>query len=359
MAALPLVLLRDVDPVFEGERGEHFFRSTLVQTLFYGLFSAWVLWTKTPPAQRPFPTFSWKGAMWSLGVPMIGALFHEIVTPTRTSRLDLTDVLDWAEATLDRIDPGQFFKRFEEEHAVQYFYEPFLEAFDPGLRKQLGVWYTPPEIVRYMVARVDTVLRTELGVSDGLADPNVYVLDPCRGTGAYLVEVLKHIHATQVANGMGALAGQVVKKAAEDRVFGFEILPAPFVVAHLQLGLTLDQALDRLGRTTCDVYLNDRLYWRNVPIRVWEFTIGGYQVIKKWLSYREYALLNRGLKLEEVQHVIGMARRLAAVRLLEPTLDDNYAALKTEVYPWPSATSTDGATMVAPASTTELASMTE
>ena len=206
------------------ERGEHFFRSTLVQTLFYGLFSAWVLWVKTPPARRPFPTFSWRGAVWSLTVPMIRALFDEIVSPARTPQLNIEDVLHWAETTLNRIDPDEFFKRFEEENAVQYFYEPFLEAFDPDLRKQLGVWYTPPEIVRYMVARVDAVLRTELGVADGLADPSVYVLDPCCGTGTYLVEVLKYIHAAQVANGMGALAGQDVKQAARERVFGFEIL---------------------------------------------------------------------------------------------------------------------------------------
>jgi hypothetical protein len=107
--------------------------------------------------------------------------------------------------------------------------------------------------------------------------------------------------------------------------------------AAASLGLTLDQALAHLGPTTLDVYLNDRVCWRNVPVNVWDFTIGGYQVIKKWLSYREYALLNRALTLQEVQHVIGMARRLAAVRLLEPALDANYAATSAATYPWPSA----------------------
>jgi hypothetical protein len=102
------------------------------------------------------------------------------------------------------------------------------------------------------------------------------------------------------------------------------------------LGLTLDQALARLGPTTRDVYLNDRVCWRNIPVNVWELTIGGYQVIKKWLSYREHVLINRPLTLQEVQHVIGMARRLAAVRLLEPALDANYAATTAATYPWPS-----------------------
>ena len=94
---------------------------------------------------------------------------------------------------------------FEEDTAVQYFYEPFLEAFDPELRKELGVWYTPPEIVQYQVARVDTVLREELGLADGLADPNVIVLDLCCGTAAYLVEVLKRIAETLKAKGGDAL----------------------------------------------------------------------------------------------------------------------------------------------------------
>ncbi len=92
-----------------------------------------------------------------------------------------------------------------------------------------------------MVARVDTVLREELEIEDGLADPRVYVLDPCCGTGTYLIEVLKCIAETIAEKGEHALGGYDVKKAAIERVFGFEILPAPFVVAHLQLGLLLQQ----------------------------------------------------------------------------------------------------------------------
>jgi hypothetical protein len=223
---------------FEGKKGEHFFRSSLVQTLFYGVFSAWVLWCKQHPPPTT-ATFDWHAAQWSLRVPMIRALFEQVATPTTLGPLGLVEVLDWAAAALNRVDRASFFAKFEEGHAVQYFYEPFLEAFDPELRKQLGVWYTPPEIVQYMVARVDTVLREELDRPDGLASPDVYVLDPCCGTGAYLVEVLKRIAATLRAKGEDALAAQDVKRAAVGRVFGFEILPAPFVVSHLQLGLVL------------------------------------------------------------------------------------------------------------------------
>ncbi|MEB3233757.1 MAG: type ISP restriction/modification enzyme, partial [Leptolyngbyaceae bacterium] len=220
---------------FEGMKGDRFFKSTLIQTLFYGIFSAWVLWHR----QSGQGHFRWREAVWYMHVPMIQALFSKVATPMNLGRLDLVEVLDWAGDTLNRVDRDAFFSKFEEGQAVQYFYEPFLQAFDPKLRKDLGVWYTPPEIVQYMVARVDTVLREELDIADGLADPNVYILDPCCGTGAYLVEVLRKIDETQKANGADALGGSDLKKAAMDRVFGFEILTAPFVVAHLQLGLLL------------------------------------------------------------------------------------------------------------------------
>ena len=226
---------------FEGDRGARFFHSTLVQTLFYGVFSAWVLWARQMPP--PAGTFDWRTAVWHLRAPVLRALFQQLSDPGRLQPLGLVEVLDWTAAALDRVDRAAFFSKFNEGEAVPYFYEPFLEAFDPGLRKQLGVWYTPAEVVRYMVARVDKALKEDLGIADGLAAGNVYVLDPCCGTGAYLAEVLRRIAANLEGRGLGALTGARVKQAAAERVFGFEIMPAPFVVAHLQVGLTM-QALD-------------------------------------------------------------------------------------------------------------------
>ena len=187
--------------------------------------------------------FDWRTAVWHLRAPVLRALFQQLSDPGRLQPLGLVEVLDWTSAALDRVERGAFFDRFSEGEAVPYFYEPFLEAFDPALRKQLGVWYTPVEVVRYMVARVDRALKDDLGIADGLAAENVYVLDPCCGTGAYLSEVLRRIAGNLEGRGMGALTGARVKQAATERVFGFEIMPAPFVVAHLQVGLTM-QDLD-------------------------------------------------------------------------------------------------------------------
>ena len=191
---------------FEGERGTAFFRSTLVQTLFYGIFSAWVLWGRQTP--QPSGPFDWRTAVWHLRAPVLRALFQQLSDPGRLQPLGLVEVLDWTAAALDRVDRDAFFARFNEGEAVPYFYEPFLEAFDPPLRKQLGVWYTPAEVVRYMVARVDRALKDDLGIEDGLAAENVYVLDPCCGTGAYLAETLKRIASNLKDKGLGALTGR-------------------------------------------------------------------------------------------------------------------------------------------------------
>ena len=224
---------------FEGDKGARFFHSTLVQTLFYGVFSAWVLWARqTPP---PSGQFNWHEAVWHLRAPVLRALFQQLSDPGRLQPLGLVEVLDWTAGALNRVDRAAFFARFAEGEAVPYFYEPFLQAFDPALRKELGVWYTPREVVRYMVARVDGALKHDLAIPDGLAAENVYVLDPCCGTGAYLAEVLRRIAANLEGRGLGALAGARVKQAATTRVFGFEIMPAPFVVAHLQVGLTMQE----------------------------------------------------------------------------------------------------------------------
>jgi hypothetical protein len=93
--------------------------------------------------------------------------------------------------------------------------------------------------------------------------------------------------------------------------------------------------LELLGKSTHDIYLNDTAYWRNVPEKVWDFTIGGYQVMKKWLSYREHELLGRPLTLDEAREVTHMARRLASLLLLAPALDANYAVAKEGATPLP------------------------
>ncbi|MDZ4170454.1 MAG: type ISP restriction/modification enzyme [Coriobacteriia bacterium] len=100
------------------------------------------------------------------------------------------------------------------------------------------------------------------------------------------------------------------------------------------LGMTRGESVALLGETCFDVHLNDLAYWRCVPSAVWRYTIGGYQVIKKWLSYREHALLGRDLKVDEARYVTEMVRRIAALVLMGPELDTNYERVKADTWEW-------------------------
>lgn len=235
---------------FEGDEGEEFFRSSLIQTVYYGLFAGWILWARDEQEGE----FNWRRLPDYITIPFLGELFYELQHPSRIDELNIAPRLDLASDTLERVDQDRFFDRITipslgsegddperaASTAIVYFYEPFLETFDPELRKELGVWYTPPEIVRYQVRKVDKLLRTELGCDRGFADERVVVLDPACGTGAYLIEVLTCIAETLREEGVEAELGDTLLRASENRVLGFELLTAPFVVAHLQLHLILD-----------------------------------------------------------------------------------------------------------------------
>lgn len=230
----------------DDEKGTRFFRSSLVQSVFYALFAAWILWDKQA---KPNAIFEVDDAHNFLPIPFLNALLHDIRHPSRMKHLGLEPHLSRAIATLNRVDRPLFrgrmtFPTLDGETsiaAITYFYEPFLEAFDPKLREDLGVWYTPPEIVRYQVRRVHYLLKTELGRARGLADPEVIVLDPCCGTGAYLLEVARCIAEELISEGDATTVGLELTTAFQARVIGFEILTAPFAIAQLQLYLLLQQ----------------------------------------------------------------------------------------------------------------------
>jgi hypothetical protein len=88
-----------------------------------------------------------------------------------------------------------------------------------------------------------------------------------------------------------------------------------------------DDAIALLGEVCVDVYLNGESFWSAIPINVWNYTLGGYQVLKKWLSYREFGLLGRPLHAEEAAYFAQVVRRIAAILLLGPALDANYQAM--------------------------------
>jgi hypothetical protein len=104
--------------------------------------------------------------------------------------------------------------------------------------------------------------------------------------------------------------------------------------AAASAGLSADAALALLGETMIDVHLNAGAFWSGIPARVWGYNLGGYQVVKKWLSYREHSVLDRPLSVDEVLYVAQMARRIATILLMGPALDANYAAAKADAVEW-------------------------
>lgn len=128
----------------------------------------------------------------------------------------------------------------EDNHdPILYFYEDFLETFDPEAREKYGVYYTPIEVVRYMVGALDRILRDNLG-TEGLQDPNVTILDPATGTGTFLLGIAERVRLNQAGAGEGMTA--LVLQDLASRMYGFELLVGPYAVAHYRLHHALRSA---------------------------------------------------------------------------------------------------------------------
>ncbi|MFC3605512.1 N-6 DNA methylase [Deinococcus soli (ex Cha et al. 2016)] len=222
----------------------HFFRSSLVQALFYGLFAGWVTAARTGKGHL----IDRENIADDLHIPVITLLLDEVNTKRKLTQLDLTGPVSRAIDLLRRVDAEPFLQSFQNGEAVTYFYEPFLDAFDPQLRKDLGIWYTPHEIIRYQITHVHQLLIDQLNIPQGLLDPNVTILDPATGTGGYLLELARFMRQELKKQGRSRIGAQI-KQAFQTRIYGFELLPAPFAIAHLQLGLMLAEAGAPLGKS--------------------------------------------------------------------------------------------------------------
>ncbi|GHG36003.1 hypothetical protein GCM10017784_32640 [Deinococcus indicus] len=222
----------------------HFFRSSLVQALFYGLFAGWVTAARAGKGQQ----IDRENIADDLHIPVITLLLDEVNTKAKLTKLDLRAPVDRAIDLLRRVDAEPFLEKFQNGEAVTYFYEPFLEAFDKQLKKDLGIWYTPNEIIRYQIQHVHTLLQTQLKIPQGLLDPNVTILDPATGTGGYLLELARFMQDELKKQGKNRIGAQI-KRAFQTRIYGFELLPAPFAIAHLQMALMLTEMGAPLGKT--------------------------------------------------------------------------------------------------------------
>jgi hypothetical protein len=139
-----------------------------------------------------------------------------------------------------------------------YFYEDFLAAYDPKLRKDVGAYYTPVEVVHCQVRLIDDLLVNRLNKPLGFADPGVVTLDPAVGTGTYLLGIIEHaLSRVAKKQGGGAVAGQATTLAKN--LYGFELMVGPYAVAELRVSRALRDRGASLPVDGTHVYLTDTL----------------------------------------------------------------------------------------------------
>ena len=212
------------------------FADMYAQTLAYGLFAA----RCTLPNAINFSRHTAAEAL-PRSNPFLIQLFYHVASPTLET--NITYILDDIAVLLRNVPTEMFRTAFTRqthlEDPVIHFYETFLAEYDPQRRVDRGVYYTPPQVISYIVRSVDSLLKTDLNRPDGLADEDTLILDPATGTGGFLLTVLDHIkeYVTE-SYGTGEWT-QYINAQLVKRIFGFELLVAPYTIAHLKLSLFL------------------------------------------------------------------------------------------------------------------------
>lgn len=229
--------------VLIADLSEEDFADLQAQTAAYGLFAARCL---QGGGEQPFTRQS---AVFAETTPFLRDVFGRIAGPGIDPHIAW--IVDDLALLLERADMEQvltdFGQRTRGEDPVVHFYEDFLEAYNPALREVRGVYYTPWPVVSYIVRSIDKLLRSRFDLHNGLAATQarqgesrpVVILDPAIGTGAFLRETIAQIRSTLEAKGLRGAWPDYVRDHLLPRLFGFELLMAPYVICHLKLALEL------------------------------------------------------------------------------------------------------------------------
>ena len=288
----------------EGKESE--FADMFAQTLAYGLFSARVM----SASSRQF-TLAEAAKLIPKTNPFLRDFFDLITGPKLDDEpfvgyvQDLVTLLECANMVAILEDFGRGMESSRRRDPVIHFYETFLSAYDPKLRELRGVYYTPEPVVSYIVESIDWLLRDKFGLKDGLADKTkftftrkegdreieeeshrVLVLDPATGTGTFLFEVIEHIRERFEKKHQAGLWPAYVHEHLLPRLFGFELLMAPYAVAHFKIGLELS------GRHLPEL-------WRDT----WAYHFQGNERVNIYLTNT----------LEGIEHITHQAGPLAAL----------------------------------------------
>jgi hypothetical protein len=242
------------------------FADMYAQTIAYGLFAARVRTPSPSQGEGRGGPFTRQQAAWNLPPtnPFLRKLFNEIAGPDLDDRIAwLVDDLAYLLARADMAEVLKDFGRAtQQEDPVVHFYETFLAAYDPQMRQRRGVYYTPEPVVSYIVRSLDHILRTRFNCSWGLADreKNVLILDPAAGTATFLYFVIQQIRETLMAMDQAGAWNDYVETHLLPRLFGFELLMAPYAVAHMKLGILLQETgYHFAGDQRLGIYLTNAL----------------------------------------------------------------------------------------------------
>ena len=228
------------------------FADMQAQTFTYGLFAARCHHHST--ASNPFTRQS---AVFTDTTPFLRDVFLAIAGPNIDPAIAW--IVDDLAMLLDRADMATILADFGndtgEHDPIVHFYEDFLNAYDPKLREMRGVYYTPEPVVSYIVRSINALLQDCFSLKDGLADiqtipieqssgsqasaPKVLILDPAAGTGTFLREVVSSVRTTITEKGMAGVWPDYVREHLLPRLFGFELLMAPYAICHLKLALEI------------------------------------------------------------------------------------------------------------------------
>ena len=230
---------------------DYSFADIYAQTIAYGLFTARVF----SHVRNPREDFNRQDAWDKLPEtnPFLRQLFQGISEQSVEALGDdlankISEVFNILRATKMDSILSNFRQKMNQEDIVIRFYEDFLKAYKPEMRERRGVYYTPEPVVSYMVRSVDILLKEKFDKPLGLADPEVMILDPACGTGTFLLYIFQEIRKKFLEKPEALTEGLedkswsgYVQERLLPRVFGFELLMAPYAIAHLKLGLFLEE----------------------------------------------------------------------------------------------------------------------
>lgn len=274
------VLIHDLTPTD--------FADIYAQTLAYGMFAARL-------HDDTLETFSRQEAAELIPKtnPFLRRLFDYVAGVNIDKRIKLTveNLAEVFRATDVAAMLKDFGKTTQTQDPIIHFYETFLAEYNPKLRKQRGVWYTPEPVVQFIVRAVDDILKSEFDLPDGIADTSkievekqtqtpdkrsksgyktikelvhkVQILDPATGTGTFLAAIIQHIFHSQFEN-MSGVWSSYVEQDLLPRLHGFELLMASYAMAHLKLDMLLtDTGYQPINPKRLQVYLTNSLEEHN------------------------------------------------------------------------------------------------